>query len=553
METRISGSASASFLWSTLVLLGLATALLLFKQGQYAFMQGSITSSSSSSTGAEWSDEAEYMEEDWSSSDSYEEESSSSDVEEYESSALSLGTEEADVQEYSYSSGPVDYNYVPGTSPEAESSSSDIYDETTEAMEADSYSSNDYYEEYEEESFSSDDSPVYTRDPVEASSSSDDTAGGDSGSEPPLTGVATSTTVDVEPPEEKRCCLCQYQPSPECVGKNQAACTAIACNDGIDNDGDGLVDYPEDPDCTGRDDNGEGPGRQQNDCVWYDEDGTPDRCIGFLERGCRRWLASSDQDSCDTTIVTKDGDSLADHREDLAQCTSLDYYRDGHGRGCNAAGQEVIACLQCVGDHCTDLNFIDVSCSTFNNTGLAVAWAEHIQDQINARGGTQTITWAANQAVSTDSCTTYLQFTIEEGEIFADVEPCHSSDDACYMAGESAWCTDDAGQRVRQTCCPHLERSGGKWQRVDSAAQCPAPPPREYTGLCRFFKERFYCSDALSGVQAQLQGCFNEARRVCLENGYTNFAVSPNCSSQRNNTLFSCTYEGSCPWTCSYE
>ena len=32
------------------------------------------------------------------------------------------------------------------------------------------------------------------------------------------------------------------------------------CADEVDNDGDGLTDYPDDPDCASEDDNDEGPG-----------------------------------------------------------------------------------------------------------------------------------------------------------------------------------------------------------------------------------------------------------------------------------------------------
>lgn len=93
------------------------------------------------------------------------------------------------------------------------------------------------------------------------------------------------------------------------------------CSDGIDNDGDGNVDYPNDPACTGPDDDDEGGGGSTQCSDGIDNDGDGDADYPE-DSGCS---GPGDDDETDATPQCSDGidndnDGLAD--EEDPGCTS---------------------------------------------------------------------------------------------------------------------------------------------------------------------------------------------------------------------------------------
>jgi hypothetical protein len=83
-----------------------------------------------------------------------------------------------------------------------------------------------------------------------------------------------------------------------------------ACNDGLDNDGDGLVDHPADPGCAGLGRPSESPACDDG----IDDDG--DGLIDFPEDpGCARASQTTEAPACDNHL-DDDGDGLVDHPDD---------------------------------------------------------------------------------------------------------------------------------------------------------------------------------------------------------------------------------------------
>ncbi len=57
--------------------------------------------------------------------------------------------------------------------------------------------------------------------------------------------------------------LIDYPQDPDCASlSDRREAAGSQCYDGIDNDGDGLIDYPQDPDCSNQNDNSENPSNQ---------------------------------------------------------------------------------------------------------------------------------------------------------------------------------------------------------------------------------------------------------------------------------------------------
>jgi hypothetical protein len=89
-----------------------------------------------------------------------------------------------------------------------------------------------------------------------------------------------------------------------------AILSPTACNDGVDNDGDGLADFPDDPECTSPGDRSEGP-----DCSdALDNDG--DGLVDFpADAGCSDGSDWTERLDCGDGI-DNDGDGLVDHPAD---------------------------------------------------------------------------------------------------------------------------------------------------------------------------------------------------------------------------------------------
>jgi hypothetical protein len=88
-----------------------------------------------------------------------------------------------------------------------------------------------------------------------------------------------------------------------------------ACNDGLDNDGDGLVDHPLDPGCGGL-----GKPTENPDCD-DDLDNDGDGLVDYpLDPGCARASQPTEAPACNNH-VDDDGDGRVDHPDDPT-CTS---------------------------------------------------------------------------------------------------------------------------------------------------------------------------------------------------------------------------------------
>lgn len=94
---------------------------------------------------------------------------------------------------------------------------------------------------------------------------------------------------------------------PELVGPlDCAGPVAPVCNDGFDNDGDGLVDHPEDPECSDPEDLSERP--QCRDRIDNDLDGAVDHSD---DPGCRDQDGLLEEPACQDGL-DNDGDGLLD-------------------------------------------------------------------------------------------------------------------------------------------------------------------------------------------------------------------------------------------------
>ncbi len=109
--------------------------------------------------------------------------------------------------------------------------------------------------------------------------------------------------------------LVDHPQDPECVDA-QSEHERASCQDGIDRDGDGLADFPEDPGCAAPSDASErGPALVCDDGLDNDDDGLAD--FPF-DPGCASYTDASELDpavACDDGI-DNDGDGWFDDRED---------------------------------------------------------------------------------------------------------------------------------------------------------------------------------------------------------------------------------------------
>jgi hypothetical protein len=116
-----------------------------------------------------------------------------------------------------------------------------------------------------------------------------------------------------------------FSTTPENVGPRPADWYEFVgpafCADGIDQDGDGGVDYPEDPGCESSDDASEkSPGLPCDDGLDNDGDGLVDFPA---DAGCTSLLAGSEVPLCEDG-ADNDGDGLADFPADLGCSSAFD-------------------------------------------------------------------------------------------------------------------------------------------------------------------------------------------------------------------------------------
>ena len=106
---------------------------------------------------------------------------------------------------------------------------------------------------------------------------------------------------------------------------NNCAYTPPQCSDGVDNDGNGLSDYPSDPNCDDPGDDGESPVYQCSDSIDNDGDGYVDYPS---DAGC---VSSSDDDELNlialpqcSDSIDNDGDGYVDYPSDAGCANTLD-------------------------------------------------------------------------------------------------------------------------------------------------------------------------------------------------------------------------------------
>ena len=102
--------------------------------------------------------------------------------------------------------------------------------------------------------------------------------------------------------------------SGDCLSFDTSSCVAFQCDDGIDNDGDGLTDYPVDPGCSSATDDDESDEFECSDGVDNDGDGRTDFPN---DPGCSSTTDDdeSDESQCQNNF-DDDGDGLTDYPAD---------------------------------------------------------------------------------------------------------------------------------------------------------------------------------------------------------------------------------------------
>ena len=109
--------------------------------------------------------------------------------------------------------------------------------------------------------------------------------------------------------------LVDFPADPGCSATNDRDETDVQCSDGIDNDGDGRIDFPDDPECSSPNDTTEGGTPQCSDGIDNDGDGVSDfpadsDCTSATDRIERAQPACNDG-------VDNDGDGDVDFPDDV--------------------------------------------------------------------------------------------------------------------------------------------------------------------------------------------------------------------------------------------
>ena len=105
-----------------------------------------------------------------------------------------------------------------------------------------------------------------------------------------------------------------FPADPGCSSATDRSEDSTACSDGLDNDGDGDVDYPDDPECSSPDDTSEGGAPQCNDGIDNDGDGQTD--------------FGSDSDCTSATDRTESNLGACNDRSDNDSDTFVDFPDD---------------------------------------------------------------------------------------------------------------------------------------------------------------------------------------------------------------------------------
>ena len=174
-----------------------------------------------------------------------------------------------------------------------------------------------------------------------------------------LPNAGLSSSADFGMPDSSKCsraAVCtasQIFDGVACVVYTQPITTTAACSDGKDNDGDGLIDYPSDPGCYGKEDATEDAPSTSTSCssslkallgtdchyMYSGADGKAVFCDGPMTKSAQEG-ATTATTGCSTTTSTvitacsdgkdNDGDGLIDYPSDTG-CYSKDDYDETPG------------------------------------------------------------------------------------------------------------------------------------------------------------------------------------------------------------------------------
>lgn len=293
------------------------------------------------------------------------------------------------------------------------------------------------------------------------------------------------------------CCICYYRPNDQCAGRtaettsdmdesavNQAnyeACVRAACEDGIDNDGDGKIDSA-DNGCYASWDNSEETGMpEQLDCLFDWEDLT---CKSEFEVLCKLKLqAHVDAGDCSETFLQNQDEEFSEEDQTrLSQCSEQIIEHEGHNEEdeCEHFITLVEACASCAGPNCSSITGIDWACLTLANQDALDAFIAGAESIASTYG--MSVDVRASQTSTEGECSSMIQVQVHLGETTVTYPDCHEEDEYCPVVDEDATCMDGTTE-TEEICCvnPNGRSPRRVFVRGDS---CPEIEPcYNYTGM----------------------------------------------------------------------
>jgi len=259
--------------------------------------------------------------------------------------------------------------------------------------------------------------------------------------------------------KEMSCAVCYFDELQvaSCGAKTIEQCGKTACNDGIDNDGDGKKDFPEDMGCVATNDDSEGLDFIGNDCRVFEG-----ACKTRFEVECKEWLASktSVEEANRFLVAESDPPPTA-----LDKCTSLDFMRKGHGRGCYQFAQLVNGCVKNCSPEFGAIVCKDDGCNVFQNKDSVAFWTDWLQQSLKPG---QTIEMKASQVARGNDCSASdITYKIDALIKEKTCSPCHGSGFCFPEEGSPATeCSAKGDLKCdgQQVCCRVAGTATGDWR-----------------------------------------------------------------------------------------
>ena len=362
---------------------------------------------------------------------------------------------------------------------------------------------------------------------------------------------------------EKRCCVCEYMPQPQCGAVNapgldwsdpknicplcryaqpptsrESACTSLVAETG------------------------------QAECRWDTSGGAPGVCINRFEFDCNFWKSyytdpALSPKRCDFFSIMPVGSqpSFGLGKE----CKTFNKFYSGHGRGLEACAASFYACLACTSGNC---HAHEDSCSTFQDENAVLAFAQEIQSRL-APGETASIT--AAQAVMSPRAPSWMTISVSSTGITTSYGACEQLGDnttfgahQCFASGrfETAKCYDAANKVIRNNrCCPYTAGVGASCTQLyrwrDTGASCDAlcPDEQSSSGTCKASVSMALCASdpavppPIDQANYRVYMCMLDAEARCKANLEGRF--SPGTRDTTTNESGT-EYSVSQPWTCLF-